>query len=294
MHTWVEQYIAEKTMMGELTTETATNYASVLRRFVTSTSKPPDELERADLMDHLASLGGKPGTQRWRIAVLRSFFGWCVETRLLTYSPAAGLRSRTPTVREPRFLEPEQVGPVMTEALTTRDRLIVVLGVQVGLRRKEVWELNVADISWDDDVIAIRGKGHSGEVSRLVPITTELRSALRAYIIESPPFVGTGELVPLIRNFRGGRLSKTYISVLVSRAMTQAGVKERSGDGKSMHALRHTCFQHLADAGHDIREIQALAGHTSQTTTEIYLRRKVARERLRMLTEGRRYGMDAS
>lgn len=283
MKAWIAMFLSEKQTTGDLSATTATSYATILNRFAESTTKRLDEIDRTDITEHLMALGGRPGTQNWRISVFKSFFGWCVATGILTRSPVATLRTRQQVGRTPRFLEREQVGPVIA-MLSPRDQLIVELGVQVGLRRREVWALDVEDINWADEVIAIRGKGGRGEVTRVVPITRTLRSALAAYLAESPTFTG-----PVIRNLAGQRISKTTISKIVSDAMMRAGVKTGPWDGKSMHALRHTCFQHLADDGKDIRDIQALAGHSSVVVTEIYLRRKVAADRLRSLTEGRDY-----
>jgi site-specific recombinase XerD len=287
MQSWIGRYIDEKRGLGELTADTAVKYEQFLRRFAAQSTKPVVELDRSDLAAHLIALGGAASTQRVRTAMLRSFFAWCVEAGLLDRSPAGGLRPGEIPKRPPRFLERDEVGPVLGVVANSRDRLVVELGVQVGLRRKEVHDLNLGDVNWAEGVIGIRGKGHNGEVSRIVPITASLRAALRAYLAEAPVF---DHDAPLIRNHRGGRLSKTYISISVSAAMTKAGVKQASGDGKSMHALRHTCAQHLVDDGAAIRDVQALLGHATIMTTETYTRRKIAKDRLLTITEGRSYG----
>lgn len=283
---WIGRYLIEKQAMADFTATTARTHGGQLRRFAAQVQRPPDEIDRNDITEYLTALGGKPSTQAYRLVVIKGFFGWCVDTGLLAKSPAAGIKSPRLPESPPRFLESAEVGGLLLlGALTTRDKLIVELAVQVGLRRREVWALDVGDINRADRVIAVKGKGHRGEVDRYVPLTESTHGALRAYLTEWPTFEGA-----LIRNYKGGRLSRTNISTVVSEAMMRAGVKQAAGDGKSMHALRHTCFQHLIDNGAEIRQVQALAGHASVTTTENYLRRQIATDVLRTLTEGRSYG----
>lgn len=70
-------------------------------------------------------------------------------------------------------------------------------------------------------------------------------------------------------------------------AMRDSGVKEYNGDGRSAHALRHTCAQDLVDGGADIRVVQRVLRHSSIRNTELYVRGEV--KGLRPVMEGRRY-----
>lgn len=65
------------------------------------------------------------------------------------------------------------------------------------------------------------------------------------------------------------------VSHIVTEAMVAAGVKRAGHDGCTPHALRHTAAQDVLHAGADIRQVQAMLGHKSVSTTEWYLRAEV-------------------
>ncbi len=288
----IDRFIDDRVRAGVFTGDTPKSYQGVLRLFADATLQPLAAVTRSDVVDFLDSRTGKKSSRGWRVAVLSSFFDWCVGEGLIDRSPVAGLKGpRTSHLEKaPRFLERDEVAAVLAKAKTARDRVIICLGVQVGLRRKEIHALDLSDVDWQAGIIRVRGKGYDGDISRIVPITTELRAALRTYLAESPPFTGDGEPQPVVRNYLGRRLAKTTMSTIVSEAMTAAGVKHEPWDGKSLHGLRHTTVQHLLDDGADIRLVQQLVGHASVTTTENYARRRAANELLLRLAERRSYG----
>lgn len=71
----------------------------------------------------------------------------------------------------------------------------------------------------------------------------------------------------------GTRLDRHNLSALLTKLMVDAGIKGAGRDGISAHALRHTAASDALDRCHDVRTIQAMLGHSSLATTQIYLRR---------------------
>lgn len=115
-------------------------------------------------------------------------------------------------------------------------------------------------------VIHIRsGKGRK---DRIVPLSNKIIEALRKYYLSYRPKVYLFE----------GRVGKPYSAsscrMILKAAMKRAGVK-KSG---SIHTLRHSYATHLLESGTDLRYIQALLGHESSRTTEIYTH--VSRKRI--------------
>lgn len=74
---------------------------------------------------------------------------------------------------------------------------------------------------------------------------------------------------------------------IVSAVMACAHVKQRPRDGRSAHALRHSCANDMLDGPADVHQVQAALGHRSLVATQIYLRGRV--EPLRAPMGGRRY-----
>jgi integrase-like protein len=111
----------------------------------------------------------------------------------------------------------------------------------------------------------VNGKGGH---QRVLPVSDETWDAVLAYLREHPTTAG-----PLIRSYlnphRG--VNPAYISTLVGRWMSDAGVKQRSRDGRSAHALRHTAATDMLRAGAHLRDVQQALGHASLSTTQKYL-----------------------
>jgi integrase/recombinase XerC len=289
-----EMYTAERKALMSLTERTAHDNAALIRRLAESVpGKGIGEVTRLDLVTFATRNGpgeAKATTKRQRLGVLRPFFEWLVDNDIIDRNPIRAVRSPALPDPEPRFLTHGEVQRLVAVVTNPRDLLLVLIATHMGLRLKELHELDIEDIDRVDRTLGARGKGYRGEVSRRLPIPTEVWEHLEPFLdglgaTEGPVFRSESARV----SPTGPRLSRRWISSTVSKAMIAAGIKTAMGDGKSAHALRHTMAQHLVDAGADIRKVQAVMGHRQVRTTEGYARRKLAPEELRPVVEGRQY-----
>jgi site-specific recombinase XerD len=159
----------------------------------------------------------------------------------------------------------------------SRAVLVCLLMVQEGLRAIEVTRLQLSDVDFGDGTILVKGKGNQ---ERLLPVSSETRHALDAYLAGHPARAG-----PLVRSFThpARAITANHVSKLVSRWMCAAGVR---GTG---HSLRHSMATHLLRAGADIRDIQMALGHMNLSSTSVYLPFSDV-GRLRTVMGGRWYG----
>jgi integrase/recombinase XerD len=146
-----------------------------------------------------------------------------------------------------------------------RDRALVELLYATGARISEVVGLNVDDVTAEDRLIRVRGKGGK---QRIVPLGSYARDALDAYLVRVRPlFSARGAATPaLFLGPRGSRLSRQSAWLVVRAAAERAHV---SGD-ISPHTFRHSFATHLLAGGADVRVVQELLGHSSVSTTQIY------------------------
>lgn len=146
-----------------------------------------------------------------------------------------------------------------------RDRALVELLYATGARISEVVSLNVDDVTAEDRLIRVRGKGGK---QRIVPLGSYARDALDAYLIRvRPVFSARGQATPaLFLGPRGARFSRQSAWLVVRAAAERANV---SGD-ISPHTFRHSFATHLLAGGADVRVVQELLGHSSVSTTQIY------------------------
>lgn len=241
--------------------------------------------ERASVNAWAETLAGlSAGSRRAYIGAVRGFCAWLVIEGHLIADPSLQLvRPREPR-RPPRALDPGDVAALMRVAAQAgpRDTAIVAVMVGMGLRCVEVSRLDVADRE-ASDVLRVVGKGGH---ERIVPIPAEVASHLDAWLAvrgsaPGPLFCNARRLVPT-------RIDPSHLSKVVARLAVAAGVHRRPGDGKTAHALRHTCASDVLAASHDVRLVQELLGHQSLATTQIYLRHSDP-EAMRAAMSGRQY-----
>lgn len=196
-------------------------------------------------------------TLRHRLSVVHQWATWCVQHDWMTVDPTVTLpRVRTPRT-VPRALTCAQVEALWRACRDRRTRLAVSLMVHEGLRRSETAGLDWADVDLGRRRMTVLGKGGH---RRTLPL-----SRATAGLLEGD----CRRWGPVLRSIDGHALTAGYVAELVTDAMRRAGV------AGSPHALRHTAASDALDAGCPIRTVQRFLGHSTVTTTEIYLRRDV-------------------
>lgn len=261
-------YVADRLRCGEINALTARNVISVLERFVSVVGPglAPSELEQEHVEEWLATRGHlAPATRRRQLSDVKGFCGWLARRRYVAVDPSAEVsRVRLPRYI-PRALATPHVRDLLRHCPDARGRLIVLLMVEEGLRCCEVAAIQLHDINFHDRSVRISGKGGH---ERLLPITDETWNALGTYLSDRPATSG-----PLVRSYREtwAGLRPDTVSRMVSTWLGEARVKHRPRDGVSAHALRHTSATDMLRSGAHLRDVQAVLGHASLSTTQRYL-----------------------
>jgi integrase/recombinase XerC len=146
--------------------------------------------------------------------------------------------------------------------IAARDAAVLALLYGCGLRISEALSLSGRDlVALDAGTLTVIGKGRR---ARSLPIITQVREAVHAYL-EQCPF-GMRPEEPLFRGARGGPLSPRIIQATMARLRGVLGL----ANSATPHALRHAFATHLLVRGGDLRSIQELLGHASLSTTQVY------------------------
>ena len=194
----------------------------------------------------------------------RTFWNWCIREELTTNNPFAKVEKPKlqPTLKP--ALTPREVEQILQACdgkdwLRLRDKALILLLLDTGLRIHEAHNLTVADAS--QDALLIRGKGGK---QRVVFLSHEVRLALRRYL-NACPFAPTGD-APLWWG-RFGALTLHGLKTAVRDIGARAGLKRRLGP----HTFRRTFATWSLRSGIDLEQLRQLMGHSDYTVLRQYL-----------------------
>jgi integrase/recombinase XerC/integrase/recombinase XerD len=226
----------------------------------------------------LAERGLAPRTTARKLAALRALFRVLVEHGVTEANPADLLASPKLPQRLPRALKPADVAALLdripaSTPLEIRDRALFELAYGCGLRAEELVDLDVASLDFDAEQVRVEGKGGK---TRFVPAGEHALAAVRRYLERARGALDAGAGEPALFLSKSGRRLSTSD---VRRRLRMWARSAAAQGAVHPHALRHSFATHLLEGGADLRAIQALLGHSSISTTQVYTRVESARLR---------------
>jgi len=222
----------------------------------------------------------KPSSANRRLSVLKRFYQMALRDRRIAQDPCLKMASAKQPVRFVHTLNEAQVeallnAPDVRTPLGLRERTMLELMYASGLRVSELVTLKVVELSLNDGVLRITGKGSK---TRLVPFGEQARHWLERYMKEARGVILNGQVDDaLFVTARGGPMTRQMFWIVIKKHAARAGINAPL----SPHTLRHAFATHLLNHGADLRVVQLLLGHSDISTTQIYTH--VARERLKHL-----------
>lgn len=282
----IDEFIDQLWLEDGLAKNTLEAYRRDLRLFAIWLRASPRidllQVEPAHLHAYFAARhpGSKATSSNRRLAAFKRFYRYALLQKKIATDPCLKLSAAKQPQRFPDTLSEQQVegllaGPQVETALGLRDRTMLELMYASGLRVSELTGLKTLELSLNDGVLRITGKGSK---TRLVPFGAEARHWLERYLREARPVILAGKVADaLFVTARGGAMTRQMFWVLIKKHALKAGIHAPL----SPHTLRHAFATHLLNHGADLRVVQMLLGHADISTTQIYTH--VARERLKLL-----------
>jgi integrase/recombinase XerD len=224
------------------------------------------------LIEFVAALqrhAARRSTQARKSAAVRSFYAFALREGLATRDVPALVDAPRPGSYLPDVLAPEQVAAILDappadDRIGVRDRAVLEVLYASGVRVSELVGLDTDRLDLAAQQIRVIGKGNR---ERRVPIGDEARERLHRYLTGPRAEWTAGRPTPAVFvGRRGKRLSREAVWALVKRWTGVAGVPERV----TPHTFRHSFATHLLEGGADLRVVQALLGHASISTTQLY------------------------
>ena len=218
----------------------------------------------------LADVGINARSQARIISSLRSFYAFMKLDGFIESDPAVLLRSPKIGMRLPDVLTLQEIDDIinavdLSKREGQRNRAILEVLYSCGLRVSEVCGLRLSDLYLDEGFIRVTGKG---DKQRLVPISDRAVAELEAYFVDR-------NMIPIKKGYEDFVFISERLKKPLSRIMVFHFIKELVGlvgikKNVSPHTFRHSFATHLLEGGANLRVIQAMLGHESISTTEIY------------------------
>ncbi len=263
---------------------TVRNYDFYIKRFIDWAKDPDTEeitasmihnyrlyLNRLEVKDDQTTL--KKSTQNYHLIALRSFLKFLAKRDIKSLSPEK-IELAKQGSRDVAFLESSDLQRLLeapeksdnSPLVKARDKAILELFFSTGMRVSELASLKITSINLERDEFTVRGKG---DKTRVAFVSHQARAALKYYLglrEDTAPsmFVRHDRAKSGVKDV--GPLTPRSIERLVHYYAAAAGIPKKV----SPHTLRHSFATDLLINGADLRSVQAMLGHSSITTTQIY------------------------
>ena len=154
--------------------------------------------------------------------------------------------------------------------LGLRNKLIVELFYSTGMRRGELVNLKLINISDSQKTIKVLGKRNK---ERIIPLLPSALSTINSYLDYRKDLNSVKDVDYLLLTEKGTKIYETLVYRVINNYFSKASEKVK----KSPHILRHSFATHLLNEGADIKSVKELLGHSSLASTQIYANNSISK-----------------
>lgn len=227
-----------------------------------------EDLQHFAVQLHEHQIG--PTSQARILSGIRSFYKYLLLSGEIEQDPTELLESPHLGERLPEVLSTDEIDQIqksidLSKPEGQRNKTIIEVLFSCGLRVSELVNLKLSNLYLEEGFVRVMGKGSK---ERLVPISSKAISELQYWFMDRNLMkIQQGEEDYVFLNRRGKHLTRTMILIMLKRQAVAAGITKTI----SPHTLRHSFATELLKGGADLRAIQAMLGHESIGTTELYM-----------------------
>jgi integrase/recombinase XerC len=218
-------------------------------------------------MAHLIDEKKSPRTVNRKLSTLKSFFKFLVRNQIITINPMQKVIGPKTAKKLPVFIDEGQTEQLFlnyefnNDFSGVRDKLIIDILYQTGLRRAELISIKESDIDFYNSQLKVLGKRNK---ERIIPFGIDLKRNLEAYLrVKTENELLNSVLLVTKKNTP---LTPQQVTLIVKKILSVVTTNSK----KSPHVLRHTFATHLLNNGADINAVKELLGHASLSATQVY------------------------
>ncbi len=227
-----------------------------------------EDLQHFAVQLHEHQIG--PTSQARILSGIRSFYKYLLLSGEIEQDPTELLESPHLGERLPEVLSTDEIDQIqksidLSKPEGQRNKTIIEVLFSCGLRVSELVNLKLSNLYLEEGFVRVMGKGSK---ERLVPISSKAIREMKYWFVDRNLMkIQQGEEDYVFLNRRGKHLTRTMILIMLKRQAVAAGITKTI----SPHTLRHSFATELLKGGADLRAIQAMLGHESIGTTELYM-----------------------
>lgn len=281
--TTIDKFIASRHCSPNSARTYRNSLRQMLKFFALNSITEPTTADVDSFINTLRAGKKSDSTRRLYLSVAKLFFSFLEKNRIYrdVAADCAPLKLRKSSTHKKKALTDKQAKALLTaikgnNLIALRDRAIIALALQTGLRTCEISRASVGDFKDAGDywTLGVIGKGRlqADDTVKVAPQVAKLildYLNLRGKVADDEPlFVSTSHNVKWKANSYGVRLSEQSIGKLIKRYMLAVGIKDKK---ITAHSCRHYAATTAIKSGCDIREVSQMLRHTNINITITYL-----------------------
>jgi integrase/recombinase XerC len=209
--------------------------------------------------------GYEPSSVHRKSSTLKSFFKFLMVNGFLEKSPMDLVPLPKRKKNLPKFIDQKSLDVLLNELEFPnnyegkRDKLIIDLFYQTGIRQSELIELKVSDVDFSQQQIKVLGKRNK---ERIIPISSSLIETIKEFMT----YRKTDYVANLILTTVGKKLYPKLVYKIVNKYLSKVTTLSQ----RSPHVLRHSFATHMLNNGAELNSIKELLGHVNLSATQVY------------------------
>lgn len=224
----------------------------------------------------LVDAGVSNRTVNRKVSSLKTYYKFLLKTSQIEASPLAKHKALKTSKKIQVPFSEKEIENVMSLLQTensfegTRDRLIIELFYSSGIRRAELINIKLNDISCAQKSLKVLGKRNK---ERIIPLLPTVLNTMQEYLCYREDLEDVKEDEHLFLTIKGVKIYETLVYRVINSYFSRVSEKVK----KSPHILRHSFATHLLNEGADINSVKELLGHSSLASTQVYTQNSIAK-----------------
>ena len=226
-----------------------------------------DKMVRSWMVE-LSDIGISARSINRKLSTLKSLYRFSRAKGMSTIDPLVNIIGPKQEKRLPEFIDEKEMAYLFSSIefedsfKGRRDRIMLDLFYQTGMRLAELRGLKVKDIDFSKKVLKVLGKRNK---ERLIPLQEEMIDNLTSFINERKMNVQSG-IDALIIDNKGNMCNEKFVYRTVNSYLSAITLATK----RSPHIIRHTFATHMLNRGADLNTIKEILGHANLAATQVY------------------------